>query len=114
MVLGMKQLATFFSVAARCEPPLEESELNAIIESAKGYAETIIKNNDYIPPEVYSRLKGEYEPDDYTDIGQAKKVFEKVFGEVVKFSPETRCLVYNGVYWEESDEKARLFGPSAY
>lgn len=105
--IGDEAISNIFSVAARCEPPLEESELNAIIESAKGYAEEIIKNNDYIPPEVYSRLKGEYEPDDYTDIGQAK-VFEKVFGEVVKFSPETRCLVYNGVYWEESDEKARL------
>ena len=105
--IGDEAISNIFSVAARCEPPLEESELNAIIESAKGYAEDIIKNNDYIPPEVYSRLKGEYEPDDYTDIGQAK-VFEKVFGEVVKFSPETRCLVYNGVYWEESDEKARL------
>ena len=105
--IGDEAISNIFSVAARCEPPLEESELNAIIESAKGYAEDIIKNNDYIPPEVYSRLKGEYEPDDYTDIGQAK-VFEKVFGEVVKFSPETRCIVYNGVYWEESDEKARL------
>lgn len=105
--IGDEAISNIFSVAARCEPPLEESELNAIIESAKGYAEEIIKNNDYIPPEVYSRLKGEYEPDDYTDIGQAK-VFEKVFGEVVKFSPETRCLVYNGVHWEESDEKARL------
>lgn len=105
--IGDEAISNIFSVAARCEPPLEESELNAIIESAKGYAEDFIKNNDYIPPEVYSRLKGEYEPDDYTDIGQAK-VFEKVFGEVVKFSPETRCLVYNGVYWEESDEKARL------
>ncbi len=105
--IGDEAISNIFSVAARCEPPLEESELVAIIESAKGYAENIIKSDGYIPPEVYSRLNGEYEPDDYTDIGQAK-VFEKVFGEVVKFSPETRCLVYNGVYWEESDEKARL------
>lgn len=105
--IGGEAIGKIFSFAEHCEPPLEESELNAIIESAKGYAEDIIKNNDYIPPEVYSRLKGEYEPDDYTDIGQAK-VFEKVFGEAVKFSPETRCLVYKGVYWEESDEKARL------
>ena len=105
--IGGEAIGKIFSFAEHCEPPLEESELNAIIESAKGYAEEIIKSDSYIPPEVYSRLKGEYEPDDYTDIGQAK-VFEKVFGEVVKFSPETRCLVYNGVYWEESDEKARL------
>lgn len=105
--IGDEAISNIFSVGARCEPPLEESELNAIIESAKGYAEDIIKSDSYIPPEVYNRLKGEYEPDDYTDIGQAK-VFEKFFGEVVKFSPETRCIVYNGVYWEESDEKARL------
>ena len=105
--IGGEAIGKIFSFAEHCEPPLEESELNAIIESAKGYAEEIIKSDSYIPPEVYNRLKGEYEPDDYTDIGQAK-VFEKVFGEVVKFSPETRCIVYNGVYWEESDEKARL------
>lgn len=105
--IGGEAIDKIFSFAEHCEPPLEESELNAIIESAKGYAEEIIKSDSYIPPEVYNRLKGEYEPDDYTDIGQAK-VFEKVFGEVVKFSPETRCIVYNGVYWEESDEKARL------
>ena len=105
--IGDEAISNIFSVAARCEPPLEESELNAIIESAKGYAEEIIKSDSYIPPEVYNRLKGEYEPDDYTDIGQAE-VFEKVFGKIMKFSPETRCIVYNGVYWEESDEKARL------
>lgn len=105
--IGGEAIGKIFSFAEHCEPPLEESELNAIIESAKGYAEEIIKSDSYIPPEVYNRLKGEYEPDDYTDIGQAK-VFEKVYGEVVKFSPETHCIVYNGVYWEESDEKARL------
>ena len=105
--IGGEAIGKISSFAEHCKPPLEESELNAIIESAKGYAEEIIKSDSYIPPEVYNRLKGEYEPDDYTDIGQAK-VFEKVFGEVVKFSPETRCIVYNGVYWEESDEKARL------
>ena len=101
-------IGKIFSFAEHCEPPLEESELVAIIQSAKCYAKDFIESDDYIPPEVYNRLKGEYEPDDYTDVGEAM-VFVKVFGDVVKFSPETRCLVYNGVYWEESDEKARLF-----
>lgn len=100
-------ISHIFKVAERCEPPLEESELATIIESAKGYAEDIIKSDGYIPPEVYSRLKGENEPDDYTDVGQAM-VFVRVFGKVIKFSPETRYIVYNGVYWEESEERARL------
>lgn len=105
--VGGEVIDKIFSFAEHCEPPLEKSELVAIIESAKGYAKDFIESDDYIPPEVYNRLKGEYEPDDYTDVGEAK-VFIEVFGEVVKFSPETRCIVYNGVYWEESDEKARL------
>ena len=105
--VGGEVIDKIFSFAEHCEPPLEKSELVAIIESAKGYAKDFIESDDYIPPEVYNRLKVEYEPDDYTDVGEAK-VFIEVFGEVVKFSPETRCIVYNGVYWEESDEKARL------
>lgn len=105
--VGGEVIGKIFSFAEHCEPPLEESELVAIIQSAKCYAKDFIESDDYIPPEVYNRLKGEYEPHDYTDIGQAE-VFEKVFGKIMKFSPETRCIVYNGVYWEESDEKARL------
>ena len=106
--IGDEAISNIFSVAARCEPPLEESELNAIIESAKGYAEDTIKRDDYIPPEVYSRLKGEYEPDDYTDVGEAK-VFVEVFGNIIRYSPETHYIVYNGVHWEESKEQARIF-----
>lgn len=101
-------IGKIFSFAEHCEPPLEESELVAIIESAKGYAEDTIKRDDYIPPEVYSRLKGEYEPDDYTDVGEAK-VFVEVFGNIIRYSPETHYIVYNGVHWEESKEQARIF-----
>lgn len=105
---GISDEATsiILSFAEYCEPPLEESELATIIESAKGYAEDIIKSDSYIPPELYNCLKGQYEPDDYTDVGQAM-VFVKVFGKIIRFSPETRYLVYNGVYWEESEENAR-------
>lgn len=105
---GISDEATsiILSFAEHCEPPLEESELATIIESAKGYAEDIIKSDSYIPPELYNCLKGQYEPDDYTDVGQAM-VFVKVFGKIIRFSPETRYLVYNGVYWEESEENAR-------
>ena len=101
-------IGKIFSFAEHCEPPLEESELVAIIESAKGYAEDTIKRDDYIPPEVYSRLKGEYEPDDYTDVGEAK-VFVEVFGNIIRYSPETHYIVYNGVHREESKEQARIF-----
>ena len=106
--IGEEATNIILSFAERCEPPLEESELVAIIESAKGYAENIIKSDGYIPPEVYSRLNGEYEPDDYTDVGQAM-VFVRVFGNIIRYSPETRYIVYNGVYWEESEEQPRLF-----
>lgn len=106
--IGDEAISSIFSVAERCEPPLEENELNAIIESAKGYAEDIIKSDSYIPPEVYNRLKGEYEPDDYTDVGQAQ-VFVEVFGNIIRYSPETSYIVYNGVHWEESEGQARIF-----
>lgn len=106
--VGGEVIGKIFSFAEHCEPLLEESELVAIIESAKGYAEDIIKSNNYIPPEVYNRLKGEYEPDDYTDIGEAK-VFVEVFGNIIRYSPETSYIVYNGVHWEESEGQARIF-----
>lgn len=106
--IGGEAIGKIFSFAEHCEPPLEESELVAIIESAKGYAEDIIKSDSYIPPEVYNRVKGKYEPDDYTDVGQAK-VFVEVFGNIIRYSPETHYIVYNGVHWEESEEQARIF-----
>lgn len=106
--IGDEAISSIFSVAERCEPPLEESELDAIIESAKGYAEEIIKSDSYISPEVYNRVKGEYEPDDYTDVGQAQ-VFVEVFGNIIRYSPETSYIVYNGVHWEESEKQARIF-----
>lgn len=92
----------------RCEPPLENSEIATTLESAKKYAEIAANSDGYIPPEVYNKLKGEYEPDDYTDVGQAK-AFVKVYGDIIRYSPETHYIVYNGVYWEESEEQARLY-----
>lgn len=91
-----------------CQPPLDESEANSILESAKGYYEKIEKSDGYIPPDVYNRLRGEYEPEDYTDLGQAR-VFARVFGNILRFSPETDYMVYNGVFWEASEIEARRF-----
>lgn len=47
-----------------------------------------------------------YEPKDYTDVGQAT-VFSAAYGHMVKFTPATKYLVYNGAVWNESEIKAQ-------
>jgi len=47
----------FLEIASKCEPPLEDSELDLIWNSAtKFYREKVLKSNGYIPPSKYSTL----------------------------------------------------------
>ena len=47
-----------------------------------------------------------YEPADYTDVGQAI-VYANVFDGIVKYTPATGFLVYDGAVWNESEIKAQ-------
>ncbi|WP_100065005.1 phage/plasmid primase, P4 family [Miniphocaeibacter massiliensis] len=95
----------FEEKAALCSPPLEDSELEKIWKSALKFGNKITSKEGYIPPGKYA-VDFKLKPEQYSDLSQAE-VFVKEFGDIVRYSPATKFLVYNGSYWEESDLKAQ-------
>ena len=59
----------------------------------------------YIPPEQY-RKGTPLKPSDYSDVGQAK-VLALEYQKMLRYSPSTDFLVFNGSFWEESRTKAQ-------
>lgn len=53
-----------------------------------------------------SKNGAQYEPLDYTDVGQARALYQ-VYGGKLRYSRATKWLVYDGKRWEESEERAR-------
>lgn len=95
----------FAGAAKRCSPPLEQKELNTIWNSAKRYYQKIARQEGYIPPEQY-RKGAPLKPADYSDVGQAK-VLAREYQKMLRYSPSTDFLVFNGSFWEESKTKAQ-------
>lgn len=100
----------FLEEAARCDPPLEEKELNTIWFSAlKFYRNKVSNQSGYVPPGVYNDDFGgsgdSLKPPDYSDIGQAK-VLKREYGNELRFSEATDYLRYNGNYWQEDRQMA--------
>lgn len=92
----------FLKQAEACTPPLPESELITIWKSAEKYYSEKKQAND--PPE----LKGQYKPEDYSDVGQAS-VLATVYLNELRYSDATKFICYNGIRWEESNIKAQAF-----
>ena len=100
----------FIRKAALCEEPLPENEIDAIWRDAcTFFRTTILTDPGYLLPEDYAAEQPSetYEPRDYTDVGQAN-VFTAEYGKIVKFTPATGFIVYNGQTWQESETKAQL------
>ncbi len=96
----------FVQEAAKCEPPLQEDELDTIWYSAVKFAERVHQQPGYVPPEAYNdEFKQSLKPSDYSDIGQAK-VLVREYGDELKYSDGTDYIRYNGEYWVESRQQA--------
>lgn len=94
----------FLKQAEKCDPPLDDSELQTIWNSAVKFGKKVAKQDGYIPPEQYNsgfNLK----PEDYSDIGQAKVLAREYSGELV-FTDATDYMRYDGVRWAESKQLA--------
>lgn len=94
----------FLKQAEKCDPPLDDSELQTIWNSAVKFGKKVAKQDGYIPPEKYNsgfNLK----PEDYSDIGQAKVLAREYGGELV-FTDATDYMRYDGVRWAESKQFA--------
>ena len=96
----------FLEEAARCDPPMEDGELDAIWNSAVKFAARVSQQPGYVPPEAYNdEFKLSLKPDDYSDIGQAK-VLVREYADELKYSDGTDYIRYNGEYWVESRQLA--------
>lgn len=97
--------ALFLKEAEKCNPPLDEDELNLIWRSAVNFGRRVSTQDGYIPPEDYG---GELllKPEDFSDVGQAI-VLSSEYKKVLRYSPATDFLVYNGSFWEESKPKSQ-------
>lgn len=99
----------YLEEATKCDPPLDEAELQTIWNSAlKFYHHTVSVGADYQTPAEYAarEFENRLEPLDYTDVGQAR-VFAEHYGDKALFSKATSWMVFNGKVWEESELKAR-------
>lgn len=95
----------FLKKAELCNPPLPESELKVIWRSASKFGNKVSNQEGYIPPEQYNsdcRLK----PEDFSDVGQAT-VLATEYRDILRYSPSTDYMVYNGGFWEESKPKSQ-------
>lgn len=97
--------AYFAEIAARCDPPLEQHELDSIWRSAQRFFEKVSSQEGYIPPEQYNQDL-QLKPSDYSDVGQAM-VLAREYEDRLCYTPSTDFLVYNGSFWEESKPKAQ-------
>lgn len=102
---SIKARKLFDEATSRCIPPLDENEIERIWRNAVRYAEHNAQQKGYIPPEEYDK-ETSLRPEDFTDLGQAK-VIAKAYGNIIRYSPATGFLCYNGAFWTESNIKGQ-------
>ena len=100
-----KAYEIFLTEAEKCEPPLDDSELQKIWQSACKFAEKIQTQKDYVAPEIYNADFSPLKPPDYSDIGQAKALVAE-YGDELKYTSATDYIRYDGKVWIESRQQA--------
>jgi len=97
----------FIEEAEKCDPPLEQNELETIWSSACKFAKRIQSQEGYVPPEEYEGNADNcsLEPEDYSDIGQAK-VLAREYGNELIYTSATDFLRYDGTVWIEDKQMA--------
>lgn len=95
----------FIEESKKCNPPLDEEELQVIWGSACKFAKKVQSQEGYVPPEEYEFHSESLKPSDYSDIGQAK-VISREYGDELRFTVATDYLRYDGSSWVESKQKA--------
>ena len=100
-----KAYQAFLDEAAKCVPPLENSELNTIWRSAQKLYSRVASQDGYVPPDVYNDDTS-YKPEDFSDVGQAE-VLAKHFSNELRYSPATHFIRYTEHYWKETEPGAQ-------
>lgn len=102
-----KAYRIFREEAEKCNPLLEEEELNTIWQSACRFAKKVQGQEGYVPPEDYNDefCRESLKPADYSDIGQAK-VLAREYGVELRYTAATDYIRFGGQYWIESKQQA--------
>ena len=100
----------FLEEAEKCNPPLDESELQTIWFSAiKFFRNKVSGDSGYVPPNQYNDdfggEAGSLRPEDYSDIGQAKVLAEE-YGDELLFTAATDYMRFDGKVWVEDKQMA--------
>ncbi|MDY6351240.1 MAG: phage/plasmid primase, P4 family [Selenomonas sp.] len=97
----------FLEEAKKCTPPLEDTELATIWQSACRFGARVAKEAGYVSPDEYNKdfSAVSLKPGDYSDIGQAK-VIAREYGDEICYTDATDYLHYNGKRWVESRQDA--------
>lgn len=98
----------FLEHARKCDPPLPDSELKTIWNSAvKFYRKSIVTQEGYVPPDEYNAdFEGAtLKPEDYSDIGQAK-VLVREYDDELKYTSATDFLRFDGECLREDKQLA--------
>lgn len=98
----------FLEEAYKCDPPLENEELNTIWFSAlKFFRNKVAIGDGYVSPSKYNDDfdRESLKPNDYSDIGQAK-MLSREYGNELLFTNATDYLRYDGRCWVENKQMA--------
>lgn len=98
----------FLEQAAKCEPPLDDSELKTIWFSAlKFFRNKVSSQEGYVAPDQYNDDfdTNSLKPEDYSDVGQAK-VLSREYGDELKFTAATDFIRFDGEVWVEDKQMA--------
>ena len=102
-----KAYQVFLQRSEQCDPPLDDSELNTIWNSAVKFAKRVQSQEGYVPPEEYNADFEEegMKPEDYSDLGEAK-VLAREFGNELRYTSATDLLRFDGQCWQEDKQLA--------
>ena len=103
-----KAYKAYLERAEKCEPPLPEKELGTIWKSAlKFFRNKIETSEGYVPPEEYenSFSRSSLQPEDYSDLGEAKILAETCMGKL-RYTSATDYIAFIDDHWYEDKSKA--------
>lgn len=97
--------ALFDRKANLCDPPLSDTELETIWNSACRFATKVAADPNYLSPQAYESLSA-LRPDDFSDVGQADTLAGE-YANKIRYSLATKWLVYDNGVWDENDLTAQ-------
>ena len=103
-----KAYEAFLERASKCDPPLPEKELRTIWKSALKFFRNKIENSEgYVPPDEYNGPfgRGSLQPEDYSDLGEAKILAETCMGKL-RYTSATDYIAFIDDHWYEDKSKA--------